>query len=439
MQWEQALQSKPPHYVTIPASGSYTGPWVPADPTSAIVAEVHTPESGTITLQGSNNGRTIAGSTGEAGTGIVTTDPLTGFSYYRVLFVNGATPVINPSILLMMYVSTGFDFATVTSPAAPGGGTGFRLNKTDPTDTHYLGFIHATGGVDKWATALDFQNDDYVLAFCATETLQGGTTTGDVVRVANTGEVRIGPGIGSPEGQNAGFKLYSDQDTIMHLTHMGVGDNPVALRADQNGQVSGIELWQMDGATRYGAIDLYGNNPILGFKLVGDPTATATKGLAIVDKALGVDRVFIGAIPGIANSDTVLLRAATGGKVPLTLQARAPQTAHLLDLRGDDNTILAFARNDGLFGVPILTDPTDTGPYVQLTSSLVTFRTRGAGASNFAFGNPGLGSGTPVGNVYIANVTTPAVGPTGGGALYAEGGALKWVGSSGTVTTLAPA
>ena len=40
----------------------------------------------------------------------------------------------------------------------------------------------------------------------------------------------------------------------------------------------------------------------------------------------------------------------------------------------------------------------------------------------------------------IANATTvPTSNPTGGGVLYAEAGALKWRGSGGTVTTIAPA
>ena len=37
----------------------------------------------------------------------------------------------------------------------------------------------------------------------------------------------------------------------------------------------------------------------------------------------------------------------------------------------------------------------------------------------------------------IANTTAPSTNPTGGGFLYSEAGALKWRGSSGTVTTIA--
>jgi len=60
-----------------------------------------------------------------------------------------------------------------------------------------------------------------------------------------------------------------------------------------------------------------------------------------------------------------------------------------------------------------------------------------------ANGNLGLngssyGSGVKV--IFIANATTaPSTNPTGGGILYCEGGALKFKGSGGTVTTIAPA
>ncbi|MDP8928680.1 MAG: hypothetical protein M3O70_08930 [Actinomycetota bacterium] len=54
------------------------------------------------------------------------------------------------------------------------------------------------------------------------------------------------------------------------------------------------------------------------------------------------------------------------------------------------------------------------------------------------FKNSGFGGG--VGVVGIANATTvPTANPTAGGVLYAEGGALKWRGSAGTVTTIAAA
>ena len=48
-----------------------------------------------------------------------------------------------------------------------------------------------------------------------------------------------------------------------------------------------------------------------------------------------------------------------------------------------------------------------------------------------------LGSGDGV--IYIRNrIAAPTTNPTNGGVLYPEGGALKWRGSAGTVTTIAP-
>lgn len=68
------------------------------------------------------------------------------------------------------------------------------------------------------------------------------------------------------------------------------------------------------------------------------------------------------------------------------------------------------------------------------------FRILGGGATaNFGF-NTAAQFGGGVGVLGIANATTvPSTNPTGGGVLYAEGGALKWRSSAGTVTTIAPA
>lgn len=45
---------------------------------------------------------------------------------------------------------------------------------------------------------------------------------------------------------------------------------------------------------------------------------------------------------------------------------------------------------------------------------------------------------TAAGQMFMANSTAPAT-PTGGGILYVESGALKYIGSSGTISTIAPA
>jgi hypothetical protein len=50
-----------------------------------------------------------------------------------------------------------------------------------------------------------------------------------------------------------------------------------------------------------------------------------------------------------------------------------------------------------------------------------------------------LASPTFTGKVNLTNTTAPTANMTGGGILYVEAGALKYRGSSGTVTTIGPA
>jgi hypothetical protein len=60
--------------------------------------------------------------------------------------------------------------------------------------------------------------------------------------------------------------------------------------------------------------------------------------------------------------------------------------------------------------------------------------------NSFQFGSLTAAFGGGDGVIGIANApTVPASNPSGGGVLYAEAGALKWRGSSGTVTTIAAA
>ena len=87
---------------------------------------------------------------------------------------------------------------------------------------------------------------------------------------------------------------------------------------------------------------------------------------------------------------------------------------------------------------------------VLIEQSLVVFTTFGVNGAvtlgstlavtgnTTLFGSVTLGGGAGV--LGVANRTTaPTSNPVGGGVLYAEAGALKWRGSSGTVTTIAAA
>jgi len=73
-----------------------------------------------------------------------------------------------------------------------------------------------------------------------------------------------------------------------------------------------------------------------------------------------------------------------------------------------------------------------------LFAASATERMRITSSGNVGISTTSFGSG--VGVIGIANATTvPSTNPSGGGVLYVEAGALKYRGSSGTVTTIANA
>lgn len=123
----------------------------------------------------------------------------------------------------------------------------------------------------------------------------------------------------------------------------------------------------------------------------------------------------------------------------LTLQTRnaAGTLTDRLRIKANLNSPLAFdfgGNNLDLINSIKVTGATGN-TFVVDTDVLVVDATN----NNVGFGTTGqFGGGARV--VGLANATTvPASNPTGGGVLYAEAGALKWRGSGGTVTPIAPA
>lgn len=121
-----------------------------------------------------------------------------------------------------------------------------------------------------------------------------------------------------------------------------------------------------------------------------------------------------------------LQSASTADNVGITLWARASGAAA-------NARIWQMASNyAGTGNLDFLRSTTSTGNPTTQVASLTRDGSFGLGTATQ------FGSGTLV--IGLANATAvPSTNPTGGGVIYVEGGALKYRGSSGTVTTLAPA
>jgi hypothetical protein len=133
---------------------------------------------------------------------------------------------------------------------------------------------------------------------------------------------------------------------------------------------------------------------------------------------------FAGGTPG-----RVLVIANQGGRILLTHADTGSAVGNRLSLLTGATTYLTP------FGRAVFVYDDVTNVWYQVAGSLqgnVTLaRTAASGAGSY-------GGGVGVVSLQDA-VTVPSSNPTAGGVLYSEAGALKWRGSSGTVTPIAPA
>jgi hypothetical protein len=121
--------------------------------------------------------------------------------------------------------------------------------------------------------------------------------------------------------------------------------------------------------------------------------------------------------------------ARSAGTIGQVVRGAGSQSANLQEWQNSAGLALAQITKTGQFLVPAGIAGSDG-------ATAIAFGT-GRSLQLFA-GSQNLGGGVAV--LGIANATTaPTSNPTGGGVLYSEAGALKWRGSSGTITVIAPA
>jgi hypothetical protein len=118
------------------------------------------------------------------------------------------------------------------------------------------------------------------------------------------------------------------------------------------------------------------------------------------------------------------------------VRGAASQSANLQEWQNSGGTVIASVDSGGLL---------TTNSFLNLNNANTGIAQQGTYRIRFNGNNTGIGSQTPsagggVGVVAIQSATTvPTSNPTGGGILYVEAGALKYRGSSGTVTIIANA
>lgn len=163
---------------------------------------------------------------------------------------------------------------------------------------------------------------------------------------------------------------------------------------------------------------------------------------------------------GTGSTYYTVLRSVTSNILILAEEFSTCQVAAQLIGSGDITAVASVRSNLYYNRLSTANLVITTVPSAGTTKDIVIKGGDSTGGSGFTSGNTfitsGNNSGGTVGSIglftetanfgggervmYIANrVTAPATNPTGGGILYVESGALKYRGSSGTVTTIASA
>jgi hypothetical protein len=127
--------------------------------------------------------------------------------------------------------------------------------------------------------------------------------------------------------------------------------------------------------------------------------------------------------------------ARSAGTIGLVVKGASGQQTDYFKIVDSANSLVASVNQAGFLNVQTAVSAL---LYASLSDGSTSIRTPGSKNVQIGGGTTSIGGGSGV--VGISNATTaPTSNPTGGGVLYAEAGALKWRGSSGTITVIAPA
>ena len=188
-------------------------------------------------------------------------------------------------------------------------------------------------------------------------------------------------------------------------------------------QTANLQEWQNSAGTVNAAISASGDYLALNGTLLRASSASVFGSLQLQDG--GTNQTILNPY----TAGLLINNSGVTGMTVVKVRGASGQTAPLQEWQDGSGTVLARIESNG------------SAYFITLQNSSGQNVLRAESSRNLTILTGGVGSfGGGSGVMFIANATTvPTTNPSGGGLIYVEGGALKYRGSSGTVTTIAPA
>ena len=174
---------------------------------------------------------------------------------------------------------------------------------------------------------------------------------------------------------------------------------------------------------------------LLDLQVNGTSQANVTAGGIATFNGGYISQLYAGS--GISGGTLGRLNVApfSATQVGAVVRGAASQSANLQEWQNSAGSVLARVSSTGII---YSTQGISTPYFTNVDGSTVIMTTTGNRNMQLFSATMSVGGGSSVLGITNA-ATVPTSNPTGGGILYAEGGALKWRGSSGTITTIAAA
>jgi hypothetical protein len=277
--------------------------------------------------------------------------------------------------------------------------------------------------------------------FTSNQTINAGVLVGTQVAgtVAVSGQIRTSSDVGSnyidttanaSSGTGPGYTARRARGTVASPAQVQTSDLLFGIFA---------QGWNNAGAfgPNSGAFRIIANQNFTttgyGTAMVFETATDGTTGRAERMRITGSGTLSVGTQSSLGQLGVVSAGAGTIGAV---VRGAASQTANLQEWQNSAGTVQALVSPTG--GASFSGLSVTGGNIGNGTTTNMVLSTGGNRSVTLASGSPSLGGGGNV--VFIGNASTvPTSNPTGGGILYVESGALKFRGSSGTVTTIANA